>query len=88
MRLKSTLNSNKIHSKTIAEKRKNLWERSVKLSESSVSDIVTPLASTPSVRSKSKILWVDHIAWDDGCSPTSAAMILEYWGEKCRLVVQ
>jgi len=73
------LKQHKIPGKTIAEKRKNLWKRYVELLKGRVSDIITPFASTPSVRGK--ILWVDHIAWDDGCSPTSAAMILEYWGE-------
>ena len=27
------------------------------------------------------ILGVPALAWDDGCTPTAAAMVLEYWGE-------
>jgi len=80
---KRYLNSHNVPGETIVEKRRNLWEKSVILlkgrANKDASDHITPLASTPVV--KGNLLFVDHIAWDDGCSPTSAAMILEYHGE-------
>lgn len=83
------LNEHRMKGHSISEKRMNLWTERVEYLKRSVDDgysasgdtasTVTPLATTPTT--EWSLIYMDHIQWDDGCSPTSAAMILEYHGE-------